>query len=230
MAELDRRTVETFLMTGKSGPQPKTVIFTDGVWDYGNTGGKAVDETSPLTPPKLVSWRPGHANMVLSAAGVKGIVIRPGNVYGKQGELTNSWFEGAYIDKALKIIGDGTNHWPMVHVDDLADGYLRAAESGLSGEAFNICDNSRWTTRELAEAVGRAVGYTGKIQYIPLGEAAKIMGDFAECLVLDQIVDNRKAMHMLGWQPRHLNFVDDVATYFASWQAHQKELQARKAA
>jgi hypothetical protein len=26
------------------------------------------------------------------------------------------------------------------------------------------------------------------------------MGDFAECLTLDQIADNRKAMRMLGWQ------------------------------
>ncbi len=83
--------------------------------------------------------------------------------------------------------------------------------------------NSRWTTRELAEAVAHVTGYAGKIQYIPLGEAAKIMGDFAECLVLDQIADNRKAIRMLGWQPQHLNFVDYVATYFASWQAHRQE-------
>lgn len=230
MADLDRKTVETFLRAGREGPGPKIVIFTDGVWDYGNTGGKLVDETSPLMPPKLVAWRPAHANMIVAAGGIKGIAIRPGNVYGKQGELTNSWFSGAYEEKALKVIGDGNNRWPMVHVDDLAEGYLRAAESGLSGEIFNLCDSSRWTVREMAEAVARAAGYTGKIQYIPVAEAAKTMGDFAECLALDQIADNRKAMRMLGWQPRHLNFVDDVETYFSSWKAHQKEYQALKAA
>ncbi len=230
MAELDRKTVETFLRAGKAGPRPKIVIFTDGVWDYGNTGGKPVDESSPLVPPKLVAWRPANANLIVAAEGIKGIAIRPGNVYGKQGEITNSWFSGAYEGKALKVIGDGNNRWPMVHVDDLAEGYLRAAETGLSGEIFNICDNSRWTVREMAEAAARAAGYTGKIQYIPVDEAAKTMGDFAECLALDQVADNRKAMRMLGWQPRHLNFVDDVETYFASWKAHQKDYQELKAA
>jgi hypothetical protein len=48
------------------------------------------------------------------------------------------------------------------------------------------------------------------------------MGDFAERLTLDQIADNRKAMRMLGWQPRHLNFVDDVETYFVSWKASSR--------
>jgi nucleoside-diphosphate-sugar epimerase len=229
MAELDLKTVETFLRAGKAGPKPKTIIFTDGVWDYGNTGGKLADETSSLAPPKLIAWRPKHASMVLTAQGIKGIAIRPGNVYGKQGQLTNSWFAGAYEEKALKVIGDGNNRWPMVHVDDLADGYLRAAESGLSGEIFNLCDSSRWRVREMAEAAARAAGYTGKIQYIPQAEAAKTMGDFAECLTLDQIADNRKAMRMLGWQPRHLNFVDDVETYFVSWEAHHESGMTTKA-
>lgn len=109
----------------------------------------------------------------------------------------------------------------MVHVDDLADVYVRAAESGLGGEAFNIIDRSRSTVREMAMAAARAAGYTGQIQYIPLVEAAKAMGDFAECLVLDQHLDARKRVRLLGWQPKHGGFVDKVETYFESWKAAQ---------
>jgi hypothetical protein len=44
------------------------------------------------------------------------------------------------------------------------------------------------------------------------------MGDFAECLALDQHVDARKAVRLLGWQPRHGGFADDAETYFMSWK------------
>jgi nucleoside-diphosphate-sugar epimerase len=218
---LDKTTVETLLNAGKRGAQPKTVIFTSGVWVHGNTAGKLVDETTPLTPAKLVAWRPPHEQMVLSAQGIRGLVIRPGCVYGKQGGLTDMWFSGAYNEKALKVIGDGENRWAMIHVDDLAEAYLRAVESGLSGEVFNLTDRSRSTIREMATAVARATGYTGEIQYIPLSEASQSMGKFAVCLALDQHIDARKAVRLLGWQPKHGGFVDEVDTYFASWKAFQ---------
>jgi nucleoside-diphosphate-sugar epimerase len=73
----------------------------------------------------------------------------------------------------------------------------------------------------MLQAVARATGYTGRIQFAPVAEAAKSMGDFAECLALDQHVDARKALRRLGWQPNHSGFVDDVETYFLSWKAAQ---------
>ncbi len=220
--DLDKKTVETLIATGKKGPQPKTFIFTSGAWVYGDTGGKLVDETCPLRPAKLVAWRPGHEAMVLNAAGVRGLVVRPGCAYGRQGKLTNMWFEGAYREKALRIVGEGNNRWTMVHVDDLADGYVRVAESGLSGEIFNLNDCSRWTVKEMANAAACAAGYSGEIRSVPLDEASRIMGDFASCLALDQYVDSSKAMHLLGWQPGHKGFVDEIVTYFESWKEHQR--------
>jgi nucleoside-diphosphate-sugar epimerase len=147
------------------------------------------------------------------------MVIRPGCVYGYQGGLTGMWFAGAVKEKALTAVGDGNNRWTMVHADDLADAYLRVGESGLSGEVFNITDRSRWSVGEMLAAVARVTGYPGKITWMPVSEAVKTMGDFAECLALDQHVDSRKAIRLLGWQPRHGGFVDDAGTYYMSWQA-----------
>ena len=47
------------------------------------------------------------------------------------------------------------------------------------------------------------------------------MGGFAEGLAPDQHVDGRKAVRRLGWQPRHIGFVDEVETFFDSWKARQ---------
>ncbi len=217
---LDRKTIEVLLDTGRKGPQPKTVIYTSGVWVYGNTGTHMADETASPAPATMVKWRPDHEQMVLRATHVKGLVIRPGCVYGKQGGLTATWFAAAHKDKSLRAIGDGSNHWAMVHVDDLAAAYVRAAECGMAGEVFNITDRSRSTVGAMVQAVARATGYTDKIQFIPVTEAAKTMGGFAECLALDQHVDARKAVRLLDWQPAHGGFVDGAEIYFASWKAY----------
>jgi nucleoside-diphosphate-sugar epimerase len=216
---LDKQTVEFLLSLANQGPRPKTLIYTSGVWVYGNTGNLPAEETTPLNPPKLVARRPVTEELVLQAGGLRGLVIRPGCVYGYQGGLTGMWFAAAVREKALTAVGDGSNRWAMVHADDLAEAYLRAGESGLSGEVFNITDRSRWSVGQMLDAVARVTGYTGKIAWTPASEAAQSMGDFAECLALDQHVDARKAVRLLGWQPRHGGFVDDAETYSMSWQA-----------
>jgi nucleoside-diphosphate-sugar epimerase len=156
---------------------------------------------------------------VLNSRDARGLVIRPGCVYGYQGGLTGMWFSGAVQEKSLAAVGDGGNRWTMVHADDLADAYRRAGESGLHGEVFNITDRSRWSVAEMLQAVARATGYTGKLRFVPITEAAESMGDFAECLALDQHVDARKAVRLLGWQPKHGGFADEVETYFSSWES-----------
>jgi nucleoside-diphosphate-sugar epimerase len=216
---LDRQTVEFLLSLARNGPQPKTLIYTSGVWVYGDTRGLCVDETTPLNPPKMVARRPAIEQMVLKSADARGLVIRPGCVYGYQGGLTGMWFSGAVQEKNLSAVGDGSNRWAMVHADDLAEAYLRAGESGLHGEVFNITDRSRWSVEEMLRAVAALTGYTGKTQFIPVAEAAESMGDFAECLTLDQHVDSRKAVRLLAWQPKHGGFVDEVESCFLSWNA-----------
>ncbi len=220
-AALDKQTVQTLIEAGKRGAQPKTFIYTSGVWDYGNTAGKLVDETTPLTPLKIVAFRPPIEKLVLESADVQGIVIRPGCVYGKQGGLTASWFNGANNEKSINIVGDGKNRWAMVHVDDLASGYLFAGESSLAGEDFNLVSGARFTAKEMVEAVKKVTGFKGEINYISLNEAIESMGDFAEALALDQHVSGHKALRMLGWYPQHLGFVDEVELYFESWKAAQ---------
>jgi nucleoside-diphosphate-sugar epimerase len=149
---------------------------------------------------------------------VRGLVIRAGCVYGGAGGLTAPWFAKPGVEA---VVGDGRNRWPMVHLDDLADAYVRAAESGLAGEIFNVTDRSRFTVLELATAAARAAGYTGEIPLLPLAEARKTIGDFADALALNQHVDSGKAVRLLGWQPRHGGFLDEVDVLYRAWQARQ---------
>jgi nucleoside-diphosphate-sugar epimerase len=218
---LDKKTVETLLNVGEEGTQPKTFIYTSGVWANGDTKCALVDETTPPAPIAAVAHRPAVEALVLGSTSVKGIVIRPGLVYGGRGGLTGMWFHGALKDKSVKVIGEGNNHLPPIHVEDLADSYLRAAESGLGGELFLLADASTATAKQMATAAARAAGYHGDVQLWPVADAAKVMGVWVEGLGLDQHVDSGKARRLLGWQPKHRPFVEEAGTYFEAWKEHQ---------
>ena len=217
----DRTAIDTLLEAGRRGAKPKTFIFTSGVWVYGDTGDRMVDETTPPNPPKLVAWRPAHEQIVLQAGGVRGLVIRPGDVYGGPGGLTGQWFAGPTTGSPPLVVGDGRNRVPMVHVDDLADAYVRVATSGLAAEIFNVNDQSRFTVLEMATAAARAAGYQGEVRPTPLVEARKTLGDFADALALSQHIDARKVVRLLGWHPSHEGFLDEADVHYRAWKAYR---------
>jgi nucleoside-diphosphate-sugar epimerase len=218
---LDRKTVNTLIEIARESGLRRSMIYTSGVWLYGNTQDDCVTERSALNPPRLVLPRQETESMVLSANNhqLSTISIRPGCVYGGSGGLTAGWFESSVKEGQAQIVGDGHFRWAMVHVEDLADLYVRAGESYLSGEIFNATDRSRFSLLKCAQAANRAAGNSGNIQTISVEDAAKTMGDFAECLTLNQHVDSSKAARLLNWQPRHGGFVDGVSRYFNAWQA-----------
>lgn len=218
---LDRAAVGSLLSLAGRGAGPKTVVYTSGVWVYGATGDTLVDETSPLAPLPMSLARVETEKAVLTTPGVRGLVMRPGCVYGYGGSMTAPWFAGAEAGK-LEVVGDGSNRWATVHADDCADAYVRAVESGLAGEVFNVTDRSRAPLRRLVVAAAKAVGFTGEIRWIPVEEAKKTMGDFASALAFDQHVDSRKAVARLGWQPTHGGFEDEAAAYYVSWKAARR--------
>jgi len=207
---VDRAAVAALLALANRGAAPKTLLYTSGVWVYGSTGEGVADETTPLSPLPMSLSRVETEKRVLSAAGVKGIVMRPGCVYGYGGSMTAMWFAGAAAG-TLEVVGDGHNRWATVHADDCANAYVRAGSSGLSGEIFNATDRSRAPVRRLVTAAARAAAFKGEIHWIPVEDA----------LALDQHVESRKAVALLGWQPAHGGFEDEVETYYAAWKAAQ---------
>lgn len=217
-AAVDRSVVQMVRSVSEQQSRPKTFIYTSGCWVYGNTGTTAASETAPLNPSMAARWRPAVEQEVLQASGLRTVIVRPGCVYGKQGGLMSMWFDGVINKNELRVVGDGSNRWSLVHVDDLADAYVRIAEREATGSIFNIADGSQQSVGEMVQAIARATGYTGTITYVPVEEAATTLGSLAESLALDQHLDARKATEELGWHPRHNGFAGDAETYLMAWK------------
>ena len=217
---LDRQTAAALLDAAAAARAPRLVVYTSGVWLYGDTRGRRADEGSPLDPPALSKPRAETEARVLaaSAGDVRTLVLRPGCVYGGRGGLTAAWFEDASAGRPVRIVGDGSQRWTMVHREDLAVAYRLAVESPFAREVFNVTDRSRFTVRDCALAAGRAAG-RAEVEAIPLERALEAYGKVAECLALSQHVGSGKAERWLGWTPKHAGFVDEVARLHLAWKA-----------
>ena len=91
----------------------------------GNTNGPAAED-APLKPTPLAAWRPEHEELVqkLSRGGqIRCAIVRPGIVYGGARGIISDLLKNAK-NGLVRVVGDGTNHWPCVYDRDLADLYV----------------------------------------------------------------------------------------------------------
>jgi len=186
----------------------KPFILTSGVWVYGAVKDKPATEESPLDPFPMVAWRPAVEQSVLKAEKIKGIVIRPGMVYGHAGGLANVFVGQSNTIGRVRVPGDGRNRWSVVHVDDLGELYALAIEKGPAGGVFNGSTDESISLSQ----VGRSIAKTAGVPFgaWPLEEARKELGMLADALALDQQVRSPWSKEVLGWAPKEISFAKDL--------------------
>ena len=207
---IDRAAIESILDGLKDSGKP--FVYTSGVWVFGNTGSRPANETSALDPTPLVAWRPAVERMVIDAAaqGVRSIVIRPGDVFGRGAGMIADMVAQGRDKGVVRYVGDGENHWPVVHVDDLARLYVLALEKAPAGTILHATVGPSVKLKDIADAASRAAGVPGKTASWPLAQAREVLGPFADALALDQHFASSKAQDLLGWTPREAVVLDDV--------------------
>jgi nucleoside-diphosphate-sugar epimerase len=190
----------------------KAMIYTSGVWVYGSAPpGRMLDEDSPTDPAAMYAWRPALEAEVLAAAatGIRAVVIRPAMVYGRAGGPLNQFGDMA-IGGVPRYVGDGRNHWTLVHVDDLAVLYLLALERAPAGTLVNGASGAPIEVRELAAAAAAGAGLTAPPVPWPMAEAAVELGaDMAEALTRDHRIAGRGG-RLLGWRPPAREPLDEL--------------------
>ena len=126
-----------------------------GVWVYGaNT---SITEDSPIDAPAMVAWKEPIAQRVLDARDMRGVVIAPGAAYGDGGGGVPGLLLGSPRDDAgnLIMLGTGQQHWPTVHVADLADFFRRALEDDSARGTYVIGDGLTTDRRRAHRGRGR---------------------------------------------------------------------------
>lgn len=167
----------------------KPFVYTSGIWTYGDTGGRVVTETGPATPVPLVAWRTPVERAVLQSAGdgIRSVVIQPAVVYGRAGGIPAQFVKSARRDGAARFVGTGENRWPLVHVDDLAELYVRALERAPAGTLLIAVAGPSVRVADMARAASEGAGAGGKVQ-----------------------ASSRRAEELLDWKPFRPGVLDEL--------------------
>jgi len=205
--------VQKTLLDIMSKQKGKIVIYSSGVWVFGNTT-EPVNENTPANPIDIVKSRPAFEKVYTDAGA---IVLRPGCVYGKQESLL-----GMYMAQLKQGNGEFNGYiqnepfWSFVHIDDLADAYLRAAQraSSVSGQIITITSQSE-SLRVFLQQAAKYLGFKGEIKFKDPKDP------FGVALALSQKhISNSKAKLLLGWTPRFPPVTEDTERYVKSWEAY----------
>jgi len=238
----DHEAVSSLLQgMGESG---KTAVFTSGSAVVGVLGrgesssaiyGEDVSlplrrsEFAPeraLVPEPLIEGLGGAMaarvrteQQVLNARGVRGMVVRPGLVYGRGGsyDIPNLIRRAASMECA-PCLGVGLVSQSFVHIDDLARLFVAVLEHGRRGETYHA-EAGEVRMSELARSVSRMVGAGDRFKSLSLEEMFACGGSAAISLSLNKRMSSLKTRDSLGWRPTRADILEDVSggSYDRAW-------------
>ena len=117
----------------------------------------------------------------------------------------------------MRVIGSGENRWPLVYDRDLADLYVRVLADPAASGIFHGVDENDETVNEIAEALASHAPQRPDVRMVPLTEARKKFGPYADALALDQVVRCPRA-RAIGWEPQLASLIRNVPRLFEEWR------------
>jgi nucleoside-diphosphate-sugar epimerase len=221
MAESDSTAIDTILAAAAATDGQGVFVYTSGIWVLGPAPAP-VDESAPLSAAAISAWRVPHERRVLDAAGpsLRTAVVRPGIVYGGSRGIVGDLFrDGA--NALIRVVGDGTNRWPLVYDRDLAELYVRIAATPGAAGVFHANDEGDERVVDIVRVIARHSKTGADIRNIPIEEARAKMGAYADALALDQVVRSTRS-RALGWTPSLRSVAGNVPRLFEEWRRGQE--------
>ncbi len=190
----------------------KKLLYTSGIFNYGDHGDKWITEQTPLHPSPLGE---AHTKVVeellplFREQHLRVILLSPGFVYGPGGLFKQSFYDTLQKGQ-LRIFGKGQNYWSIIHVDDLAAAYALAVESKAYGETYNIVDDQPLKLCDLVNTFTDAMNQKRVGSMAPWLLKLIIGGPLVDSLVTSFRISNEKAKRELGWQPHYHAFKEGL--------------------
>jgi nucleoside-diphosphate-sugar epimerase len=159
--------------------------------------------------------RTDAANYTISLGqqGVRSSVVRLAPMV--HSELDHHGFTHALIgfareNGAAAYTGDGSNRWPAANTHDIGVLYRLALEKAPAGSTLHGVGDTGIPRKVIAETIAGKLGVQAKS--ITDEEAPQYLGFLAAFAGFDNPTSNDKTRELLGWEPTHLGWVQDVQT------------------
>lgn len=156
----------------------KCFVFTSSIAVYGHAPAPMSEETTPIpADPYGISKYAVELDLAQAHEmfGLDYIVFRPHNVYGEHQHLGDPYRNvvGIFMRQLMNgepvtIFGDGSQTRAFSYIDDVAPIIARSIERpDCYNAVYNIGGDHPYTVRELADAVGRAMGVEAQVTCLP---------------------------------------------------------------
>lgn len=134
-------------------PPPGRWIHVSSSSVYEQTDGGWIDESSATEPREPAGRVILEAEEILRGARPDAIVLRFSGIYGP-----GRWLRSQSIRAGEPIIGDAEKWLNLIHVADGAAAVVAAAERGVAGRTYNICDDEPVRRREFYTLMAKQLG------------------------------------------------------------------------
>ena len=135
------------------------------------------------------------------------VIIRPSNAFGPNDKYD---YEKCHVTPAnirkvadglnpIPVWGDGTEVRDLLHVEDMADGFIFVAENNNTYDIFNVCYGEGFTVNETLETIKELDGNTNPIEYV----------NNKAPMIPIRLLSSKK-INDLGWKPS-LQFEEGLA-------------------
>jgi dihydroflavonol-4-reductase len=222
MEQVNIRGTQAVLAAAQAARVSK-MVYCSTIGIFGDTQGQVVNETFQRTQTGFSSEydRTKYlAQKAVDAAAQKGfdvVSVLPSGIFGV-GDPHFGPVVQLFLKGKLKVWAGGDRITGIVHVDDLVEAMILAAERGARGEYY-IISAGEMTTREMFQRFSKATGLTAPRE-VPR-PLVRLLGEILDPLgrllgwqpplskervhyIYDRCVriDATKARTRLGWQPR----------------------------
>lgn len=211
MVDVDRTVTGALIEALATPDAAKTLIYTSGCWEYGNTGDAVATEDTPYDPLPSFGWMIETARQVRECPRLRGMVILPAMVWERDGGVLEHMVRDARERDAVRVIGGEDIRWTLVHRMDLAELYCLMLERGEAGASYNGAGTVSMRIGEIARALARRHGKPTDLVTIPVSQAVRELTEWAEGYALDQQMSSAKAIGDLGWTPAHTDILAELS-------------------
>lgn len=175
----------------------KRFLYTASSTCYGIADVTPTPETFPCVPRHPYGFtKYAGEQMVMHWSlvyNIPAVSLRLFNVYGPRSRTTGAYGAvfGVFLkqklaQKPFTVVGDGKQTRDFTFVSDVAEAFLRTAESSVTGEVMNVGSGHTYSVNRLVELLG------GPVIYVP-----KRPGE-PDCT----FADTAKIRRLTGWAPK----------------------------